>query len=691
MDDFLSKPLQGQVFSLRSFLRETAQDRTGLVALGLPTLSPGLHIISGGPDAMKSLKLVEGLGRASVCRRMFLDQIRSGVIPTAIEPTAQLDTNVQVSLVSTAASLRPKGTLLSLVVDDLGDFVNHLVRAQYRRCSTCAARFETFRTASACLDNITQHFTGQPIVLLLRGASETVERFCREKGFAREDTAGGGPAAFLDTLTLKENDRDRLRGTVELAWSFGGAWVDVSSGRFQRGYSPSGFCNSCLSPAEALDRSVLTDVLRSEFLHTEFLNMPTYVPELNVEVAGATLAEILSMPIEHAAGPLVSIAPRTAERIEDLRSIGLGFLPTGVAFSRLASQTRFALSAVCALHTENPWQLVIIDLPLLFRQSFFQQHLAPLLARRASDRAIVLVCSDSAASEPEAEHQALSSQSSETRPLESLTFNTLLHSDSRSTVLTVSPEHHHFDLVTALSLQLSNRPEEPCSYLTLANAHFRGRSMVIEELELYERVCRLFASSVSARMLGLTPASFKRTGNRATTPGVCPHCRGLGVVFADAALGDRPHSAPCPSCKGVRFGEPISKILFRGNSLSDLLDLTITNAAGFMRTLPRTHEILSLVDDLALGYLPLGFPSALLSFSESRLLRLLLSILSTTNRPQWVVIEEPLAGLSDEQASRVTRVLQSVGKRSQGHFVLVGVDPRLARIAKPVCVDIPAI
>jgi excinuclease UvrABC ATPase subunit len=140
-------------------------------------------------------------------------------------------------------------------------------------------------------------------------------------------------------------------------------------------------------------------------------------------------------------------------------------------------------------------------------------------------------------------------------------------------------------------------------------------------------------------------AFAKATGEEASlfsanSKGACPDCKGLGVIYTDLAHMD-PMATVCETCQGKRFTDQVLKHKLRGKSISDVYEMSITEAANFF-TEPAIAKILKGLDDVGLGYLTLGQPLSTLSGGERQRLKLAAELGESGN---IYVLDEPTTGL----------------------------------------------
>ncbi|MGH3145758.1 MAG: ATP-binding cassette domain-containing protein, partial [Rubrobacter sp.] len=127
--------------------------------------------------------------------------------------------------------------------------------------------------------------------------------------------------------------------------------------------------------------------------------------------------------------------------------------------------------------------------------------------------------------------------------------------------------------------------------------------------------------------------------------GACPNCRGLGILYTDLAFLD-PIKTTCDVCSGKRFTRGVLRYALAGESISDVLEMTATQALDFFDTpdfgVPDVVRKLRAMVDVGLGYLTLGQPLSSLSGGESQRIKLASEL---HNSGGTYVLDEPTTGL----------------------------------------------
>lgn len=146
--------------------------------------------------------------------------------------------------------------------------------------------------------------------------------------------------------------------------------------------------------------------------------------------------------------------------------------------------------------------------------------------------------------------------------------------------------------------------------------------------------------------------------------GGCPECEGHGVNYTDLAFMDSV-TATCEVCDGKRYKDKALQYTLRGKSISDVLEMTVSEASEFFEqsTLRQTLEALN---DVGLGYLTLGQSLPTLSGGECQRLKLSSELHKTGS---VYVLDEPTTGLHMADLDQLLSVLNRLV--DEGNSVIV--------------------
>ena len=167
-------------------------------------------------------------------------------------------------------------------------------------------------------------------------------------------------------------------------------------------------------------------------------------------------------------------------------------------------------------------------------------------------------------------------------------------------------------------------------------------SMPATYLDIFTELRTVYSKVMEAQVMGFSARSFSLH----LDGGRCPECKGKGeIVWSMRFLSDA--RVKCQLCDGRRYKDSILQIRYKDLSMSDVMDLTIEEAAAHFSTNRKIAQRLAPALDLGLGYLRLGQPTTSLSGGESQRLKLAPMVSEGRRRAQGflVVLDEPTRGL----------------------------------------------
>ena len=173
-----------------------------------------------------------------------------------------------------------------------------------------------------------------------------------------------------------------------------------------------------------------------------------------------------------------------------------------------------------------------------------------------------------------------------------------------------------------------------------------------------------FAALPDAKARGYKPGrfSFNVKGGR------CESCQGDGVIKIEM------HFLPdvyvtCDVCKGKRYNRETLEIIYKNNSISDILDMTVEEGLAFFEAVPAIRNRLELLQRVGLGYIHIGQQATTLSGGEAQRIKLSKELSRRATGKTLYILDEPTTGLHFEDIRRLLGVLQELV--TQGNTVLV--------------------
>lgn len=181
---------------------------------------------------------------------------------------------------------------------------------------------------------------------------------------------------------------------------------------------------------------------------------------------------------------------------------------------------------------------------------------------------------------------------------------------------------------------------------------------------VFTHIRDLFAELPEAKMRGYGKGrfSFNVKGGR------CEACRGDGIVKIEMHFLPDVY-VPCEVCGGRRYNRETLEVKYKGKSIYDVLDMTISDSLEFFKPLPRIYRHLKTMDDVGLGYIKLGQPSTQLSGGEAQRIKLASELARKSTGNTLYILDEPTTGLHFADVDKLLKVLDQL--TDMGNTVVV--------------------
>jgi excinuclease ABC subunit A len=119
-------------------------------------------------------------------------------------------------------------------------------------------------------------------------------------------------------------------------------------------------------------------------------------------------------------------------------------------------------------------------------------------------------------------------------------------------------------------------------------------------------------------------------------------------------------TVPCEVCQGRRYNREALEIHFRGKSIAEVLEMTVTEALEFFEAFPRPRRKLETLASVGLGYIRLGQPATTLSGGEAQRVKLATELSRRSTGRTVYILDEPTTGLSFADTEALLEVLQAL-------------------------------
>lgn len=172
---------------------------------------------------------------------------------------------------------------------------------------------------------------------------------------------------------------------------------------------------------------------------------------------------------------------------------------------------------------------------------------------------------------------------------------------------------------------------------------------------VFTQIRDLFASTPEANVRGYKSGrfSFNVKGGR------CENCSGDGVIKIEM------HFLPdvyvtCDVCKGKRYNREALEIKYKGATISDVLEMTVEQAAKFFENVPAVSKKLDTLVEVGLGYVRLGQPATTFSGGEAQRIKLATELSRRATGKTLYILDEPTTGLHSADVKKLLAILQKL-------------------------------
>ena len=181
---------------------------------------------------------------------------------------------------------------------------------------------------------------------------------------------------------------------------------------------------------------------------------------------------------------------------------------------------------------------------------------------------------------------------------------------------------------------------------------------------LWDDIRQLFSSVPESRARGYSPGrfSFNVSGGR------CEACKGDGQIKIEMHFLPDVY-VPCEVCAGARYNRETLQITYKGKNVSEVLDMSVSEALTFFENIPQVARKLQTLHDVGLGYIKLGQPATTLSGGEAQRVKLSSELQRRQTGSTFYILDEPTTGLHFDDVRQLLEVLQRLVDR--GNTVLV--------------------
>lgn len=224
-------------------------------------------------------------------------------------------------------------------------------------------------------------------------------------------------------------------------------------------------------------------------------------------------------------------------------------------------------------------------------------------------------------------------------------------------------------LIKAIEKQISNPFIVPAPYKSIKGTSYIDKIVQVSQdpigrtprsnpatyVSVFDDIRDLFARTKEAKARGYEKGrfSFNIKGGR------CENCQGDGLIKIEM------HFLPdvfvkCTECNGKKYNEETLQVLYKGKSIYDVLEMSVSEAVDFFYEIPEIKRKLELMCDVGLDYLKLGTSSTHLSGGEAQRIKLAKYLQKRPTGKTIYVLDEPTTGLHIHDIAKLIEVLNRI-------------------------------
>lgn len=181
---------------------------------------------------------------------------------------------------------------------------------------------------------------------------------------------------------------------------------------------------------------------------------------------------------------------------------------------------------------------------------------------------------------------------------------------------------------------------------------------------VFTEIRELFAQTNDAKTRGYAAGrfSFNVKGGR------CEACEGDGILKIEMHFLPDIY-VPCEVCKGQRYNRETLEVKYKGKSIYEVLEMTVSEGVEFFANIPRIYNKLKTLDEVGLGYVKIGQSSTTLSGGEAQRIKLAAELSKRSTGKTIYILDEPTTGLHTDDVKKLIDILQKL--TDAGNTVLV--------------------
>ena len=170
---------------------------------------------------------------------------------------------------------------------------------------------------------------------------------------------------------------------------------------------------------------------------------------------------------------------------------------------------------------------------------------------------------------------------------------------------------------------------------------------------VFDVIRKLFAETEDAKDFGFDMSFFSLNAQ-----GGCPTCGGQGFLVYNVGFGNI--NMICDQCNGTGYIEEVLDVNYHNKNIAEVLEMTVKEACGFFKDVPKIYQILYLLDKVGMGYIKLGQKTTTISGGEAQRIKLAKELGKSRNKDNIYILDEPTVGLSLKDSEHLIYLLREI-------------------------------
>ncbi|AFZ82509.1 excinuclease ABC subunit UvrA [Candidatus Kinetoplastidibacterium crithidiae] len=187
-----------------------------------------------------------------------------------------------------------------------------------------------------------------------------------------------------------------------------------------------------------------------------------------------------------------------------------------------------------------------------------------------------------------------------------------------------------------------------------------SRSCPATFIGFWDEIRKIFSNSNESKIRGWTASRFSFNSKE----GRCEECKGTGIKTIEMNFMPNAESQ-CDVCNGSRFNSETKTVEFSGYNIGEILSMNVDQALKIFANFPKISHPLELMQEIGLGYLPIGQSSSNLSGGEAQRIKIVtelskMSDFINNKKNTLYILDEPTIGLSSYDIKKLVLVLRKL-------------------------------